>query len=187
MPSSCLHGREDRVAIQGSHGAEPLKMHPQHTHQVSVAASEVPPRKKASNFPEPFASRMQGRIVRPLGEYFGLQNFGANLVTLAPGAVSAPRHSHSRQDEFVYVLAGEAMLITDAGEMQLRAGMCTGFPAGTGNAHQLVNQAGTDCVYLVIGDRSVGDTVDFPDDDLIALTNPDGTRRFARKDGTPYA
>jgi uncharacterized cupin superfamily protein len=79
------------------------------------------------------------------------------------------------------------MRLTDAGQMQTLAGMCAGFPAGTGNAHQRINQTGTDCVYPVIGDRSVGDTVDFPDDDLVALANPDGTRRFAHKDGTPYA
>jgi uncharacterized cupin superfamily protein len=162
-------------------------MHPKQTHQVAVPAHEVPPRKKASNFPEPFASRMQGRTVRPLGEYFSLKNFGANLVTLAPGAVSAPRHAHSRQDEFVYMLVGESMLVTDTGQVPLRTGMCVGFPAGTGNAHHLVNQTGTDCVYLVVGDRSGGDTVDFPDDDLVALASPDGTRRFAHKDGTPYA
>lgn len=157
------------------------------TQQVATSAEEVPPRKKASNFPEPFASRMQGRTVRPLGEYFGLRNFGVNRVTLVPGAVSAPRHSHSRQDEFVYVLASGPLLVTDAGPMQLRPGMCTGFLAGTGNAHQLVNQTATDCVYLVVGDRTDGDVVDFPDDDLVALANPDGTRRFAHKDNTPYA
>lgn len=162
-------------------------MHEPQAHQVAIAAHEVPPRKKASNFPEPFASRMQGRTVRPLGEYFGLRNFGANLVVLASGAVSAPRHAHSRQDGFVYVLVGESMLVTDTGQTKLRAGMCAGFPAGTGNAHHLVNQSGTDSVYLVIGDRSGGDTVDFPDDDLVALANPDGTRRFGHKDGTPYA
>lgn len=71
--------------------------------------------------------------------------------------------------------------------MQLRPGMCTGIRAGTGNAHQLVNQTATDCVYLVVGDRTDGDTVDFPDDDLVALANPDGTRCFAHQDNTPYA
>ena len=154
---------------------------------VAIPAHEAPPRKKASNFPEPFASRMLGRTVRPLGDFFGLRNFGVNLATLAPGAVSAPRHAHSRQDEFVYVLAGEATLVNDAGQTQLRSGMCIGFPAGTGDAHHLVNQTEADCTYLVVGDRSEGDALDFPDDDLAALANLDGTRRFTHKDGAPYA
>ena len=86
---------------------------------IAIDAHRAPPRAKASHYPEPFASRMAGRVVRPLGDAFGLANFGVNLATLAPGAVSALRHAHTRQDEFVYVLAGEPTLVTDAGEEDL--------------------------------------------------------------------
>lgn len=153
---------------------------------VAIHAKDAPLRKKASNYPEPFAARMRGRTVHPLGDVFGLRNFGVNLATLIPGAVSALRHAHSRQDEFVYVLAGKPTLVTDAGDMQLQPGMCTGFPAGTGIAHMIVNRTETDCVYLVIGDRSEGDATVYPDDDLVASTSPDGARCFTHKDGTPY-
>ena len=108
---------------------------------VAIVAAQAPPRAKPSIYPEPFASRMAGREKRPLGDLFGLANFGVNLVRLLPGAGSALRHAHSRQDEFVYILQGNAVLITDAGETQLSAGMCAGFKAGTGNAHQLLNRS----------------------------------------------
>src|SRR5712692_2253574 len=100
--------------------------------RASIKALEAPPRVKPSNYPEPFASRMAGREKRPLGDLFGLANFGVNLTRLAPGAVSALRHSHLRQDEFVYVIEGHPTLVTDAGETQLAPGMCAGFKAGSG-------------------------------------------------------
>src|SRR3712207_9517630 len=83
---------------------------------VALVAAEAPPRTKPSNYPEPFASRMAGREKRPLGDLFGLTNYGVNLTRLEPGAVSALRHAHSKQDEFVYILEGHPTLITDAGE-----------------------------------------------------------------------
>jgi uncharacterized cupin superfamily protein len=128
---------------------------------------------------------MAGREKRPLGELFGLTNFGVNLTRLAPGAVSALRHRHSRQDEFVYVLEGEPTLVTDAGEMPLGPGMCAGFPAG-GPAHMLANRSGRDVVYLEVGDRTPADRVEYPDDDIAAALAPDGRWYFVRKDGTPY-
>jgi uncharacterized cupin superfamily protein len=85
------------------------------TKPVAVVAADAAPRGRASNYPEPFASRMAGRVKRPLGDLFGLGNFGVNLTTLAPGAVSSLRHAHSRQDEFVYILEGEPTLVTDGG------------------------------------------------------------------------
>jgi uncharacterized cupin superfamily protein len=96
---------------------------------IAVVASEAPLRTKPSNYPEPFASRMAGREKRPLGNLFGLSNFGVNQVRLAPGAVSALRHSHSTQDEFIYVLLGAPTLVTNAGETLLCPGMCAGFKA----------------------------------------------------------
>lgn len=153
---------------------------------VAVRADEVAPRSKPSNYPEPFASRMRGREKRALGNVFGLSRFGVNLTRLAPGAVSALRHAHTAQDEFVYVLEGEATLITDAGETRLGPGMCAGFRAGSGDAHHLVNRSAADVVYLEIGDRSEGDRAEYPDDDLKAELDAAGQWRFTHKDGTPY-
>ena len=152
---------------------------------VAVVAAEVAPRTKASNYPEPFAARMAGRQKRPLGDLFGLTNFGVNLTRLAPGAASALRHAHSRQDEFVYVLEGHPTLHTDAGRTPLAPGMCAGFKAGAGDAHRLLNETDAEVVYLEIGDRTPGDEGSYPDDDLVAARA--GERWvFARKDGTPY-
>jgi uncharacterized cupin superfamily protein len=129
---------------------------------------------------------MAGREKRPLGELFGLTNFGVNLTRLAPGAVSSLRHAHTRQDEFVYVLEGRPTLVTDAGETVLEPGMCAGFQAGTGDGHHLVNRSAQDVVYLEIGDRTGGDQATYPDDDLRAEATPGGGWRFTRKDGTAY-
>ncbi len=152
---------------------------------IAVSAADAPPRTKPSNYPEPFAALMAGRVKRPLGELFGLANFGVNLVTLPPGAVSALRHAHTRQDEFVYVVAGHPTLHTDAGCTRLAPGMCAGFRAGSGDAHRLLNETAVDCVYLEVGDRSPGDAATYPDDDLRAEL-VDGRWRFLHKDGTPY-
>ncbi len=116
---------------------------------------------------------------------FGLSNIGVNLTRLAPGAVSALRHAHSKQDEFIYVLHGYPVLLTDAGETQLRDGMCAGFKAGTYNGHQLLNRTHEEVVYLEVGDRSAGDSGSYPDDDIQAVF-VEGKWRFAHKDGTPY-
>ena len=153
---------------------------------VAVDAASVPLRARVTNYPEPFASRVAGREKRPLGDLFGLANFGVNLTRLAPGAMSALRHAHTRQDELVYILEGEPTLVTDAGETMLRPGMCAGFKAGTGDAHHLVNRTDRDVVYLEIGDRSPGDGATYPDDDLQAVQDAEGRWRFVHKDGTPY-
>ena len=155
------------------------------TTPIAVDALAVPVRAKPSNYPAPFAERMAGRAKRPLGDLFGLSNFGVNLTTLAPGAASALRHGHSRQDEFVYVLSGTATLHTDAGTTPLGPGWCAGFKAGSGDAHRLVNEGSEPVVYLEIGDRSAGDSAHYPDDDLVAQRVGDGWV-FRHKDGTPY-
>jgi uncharacterized cupin superfamily protein len=152
---------------------------------LALVAADVPPRAKLSNYPEPFFSRMAGRDKRPLGDLFGLVNFGVNLTRLKPKGSSSIRHAHSKQDEFVYVLEGRPTLITEAGRTALKPGMCAGFKAGTGDAHHLVNETDEDVVYLEIGDRTPGDQVAYPDDDLEAL-RVDGRWRFAHKDGTLY-
>jgi uncharacterized cupin superfamily protein len=155
-------------------------------HPVAVRPAEMPLRAKASNYPEPFAGRMAGREKRPLGDVFGLTNFGVNLTRLKPGAQSALRHAHSLQDEFVYILEGTATLLTDAGETVLAPGMCAGFNAGTGNGHCLINQSDADVIYLEIGDRTKGDKGSYPDDDIAARMGADRRWRFTHKDGTPY-
>ena len=136
--------------------------------------------------PEKFAARLGERVKRPLGDPFGLTIFGVNLTILPPGAMSALRHAHTKQDELIYILEGTPTLFTDSGETLLKPGMCAGFKAGTGDAHHLVNRSKSDVVYLEVGDRTLGDEVSYPDDDIVAVKTPDGTRKFARKDGTPY-
>jgi uncharacterized cupin superfamily protein len=153
---------------------------------VAVIAAEVAARRKPSNYPEPFASRMAGREKRQLGDVFGLKNFGVNLTRLAPHAVSALRHAHTQQDEFIYILQGQPTLHTDEGLRQLAPGMCAGFKAGTGNGHRLINETAEEVVYLEVGDRLPGDEGSYPDDDLKA-TMVEGQWKFAHKDGTPYA
>jgi uncharacterized cupin superfamily protein len=152
---------------------------------IAVTASEVPARIRPSVYPEPFASRMAGREKRPLGDFFGLTNFGVNLTRLAPNAISALRHAHTKQDEFVYILQGHPTLHTDEGRTQLSPGMCAGFKAGTGNGHCLINETSEEVVYLEVGDRTPGDEGSYPDDDLKALL-VESKWKFAHKDGTPY-
>jgi uncharacterized cupin superfamily protein len=153
---------------------------------TAVVALEAAPRTKPTNYPEPFASRMAGREKRPLGDLFGLSNFGVNLTRLRPGGCSALRHAHSKQDEFVYILAGHPVLITDEGETPLSPGLCAGFKAGTGNGHHLVNRANEDVLYLEVGDRTAGDAGSYPDDDLQAMLDKDGKWQFLHKNGTSY-
>ena len=152
---------------------------------VAILAAEAPARTKPSNYPEPFASRMAGRTKRPLGDLFGLSNFGVNLTRLAPGAASSLRHAHTRQDEFIYIVQGHPVLLTDEGRTRLAPGMCAGFKAGTGNGHCLINESDDEVVYLEVGDRTAGDEGSYPDDDLQARL-VEGRWQFFHKDGRPY-
>ncbi|GAB6139318.1 lpg2434 family Dot/Icm T4SS effector [Methylosoma difficile] len=158
---------------------------PEQPYPVALLAADVPPRQKPSVYPEPFATQMQGREKRQLGDLFGLSNFGVNLTRLAPNAVSALRHAHSKQDEFIYILQGHPTLHTDEGHTQLSPGMCAGFKAGTGNGHRLINQTEEEVLYLEIGDRTPNDEASYPDEDLQALL-VDGRWVFSHKDGSGY-
>lgn len=140
---------------------------------------------RGTNYPEPFRNRVAARAKRKLGDALGLKNFGVNLTTLGPGGQSALRHWHSRQDEFVYVLTGELVLITEAGEQVLKPGMAAGFPAGQANGHHLINRSAKDATYLEVGDRTPGDAACYPDDDIQARMQ-EGRWTFSHKDGTPY-
>jgi uncharacterized cupin superfamily protein len=152
----------------------------------AIVAADAPLNTKKSNYPEPFFSRMSRREKRPLGNVFGLANFGVNLTRILPGGQSALRHAHTKQDELIYILEGEPTLATDAGETRLRPGMCAGFKAGSGDAHYLLNRTSVDVVYIEIGDRTAGDAGSYPDDDIQAVLGADGKWQFTHKDGTPY-
>lgn len=152
---------------------------------TAVVAEAVPSRTKRSVYPAPIGNRFAGRDKKQLGEVFGIRKFGVNLTRLAPGAFSSLRHAHSLEEEFVYILAGCPTLRTNAGDTLLRPGMCAGFQAGNGDAHQLLNLTDQDVVFLEIGDRVDGDQVHYPDDDL-AAEKADGVWLFFHKDGRPY-
>lgn len=153
---------------------------------IAIEAAAVPEVRAAMRYPEFVSSRVAGRVRRALGDYFGLTRFGVNLTRIPPGGASALRHAHSREDELVYILEGEPILFTNAGETPLRPGMCAGFKAGSGEAHHLVNKTGSDVIFLEIGDRNPGDTVVYPDDDLGRAISAEGRRVFVHRDGTPY-
>jgi uncharacterized cupin superfamily protein len=156
---------------------------------LTVQAAQAPLRAKPSNYPPQVIAMLQpllaGREKRPLGDLFGLTNFGVNWTTLAPGAASALRHAHTLQDEFVYIVSGTVTLVTDEGRTVLTAGMCVGFKAGTGNAHQLCNMSPDPVVLLEVGDRTDGDTVAYPDADLLAKQQG-GQWLFFHKNGEAF-
>src|SRR5215207_1156825 len=124
------------------------------------------PESNSSNYPEPFRQAQRKRFVRRLADHAGLKNYGVNYVRVAPGGQSSARHAHKKQDEFVYILEGELVLVTDAGRETVRPGTCIGFPAGTGDAHHLLNTSDRYAAFLVVGDRSPGEEVTYPDIDL---------------------
>ena len=129
---------------------------------IAMNALEFPAR-TGSFYPEPFRSRVLPRDKRALGDGFGLAQFGVNLTVLHPGVESSMRHSHSHEDELIYVLEGELLLRTDAGEETLTPGMVAGFKAGEGNAHQFINRSDRAAVYLEIGGRDQCDVATYPD------------------------
>lgn len=153
--------------------------------KIAVTAEDVPSRITPSSYPEPFANKMSLRVKKQLGDFFHLKNFGVNLTRLYPGGQSALLHRHKKQDEFIYVLQGNPTLVTDVGEVDLRSGMCSGFPA-KGVAHHLINKTNKDVVYLEIGDRMEGDEASYPEDDLQAKLDEAGQWQFLHKDGSSY-
>jgi len=135
-----------------------------------------------SGYPTPYGAPCAARVRRRLGDVAGLTDFGVNLLRLPPGTWSSQRHWHSAEDEFVYILEGEVVLVTDAGEETLRAGDCAGFKAGVKDGHHLQNRSPTDALILEVGSRKEAlDTGEYPDIDM--RFSPEG---HARKDGRPY-
>jgi len=141
------------------------------------------PASKGAPYPAPFDAPCAERIRKRLGNAGGLADFGVNLMRLPPGNWSSQRHWHSHEDEFVYVLEGEVVLVEDDGETVLRAGDCAAFPKGSGNGHHMINRSDAVAVYLEVGSRAPDDLTTCSDIDMMSA-NSDG--RFVHKDGTPY-
>jgi uncharacterized cupin superfamily protein len=139
-----------------------------------------------STYPEPLNRVVAGRERKRLGNAAGLDQFGVNLTTLKPGAASALRHWHEKEDELVYILEGEVVLIEDDGETVLKPGDAAGFKANVRNGHQLVNKSTRDALYLEIGTRSRQERAEYPDVDLVMIRDEQGGR-YTHKDGKPYA
>jgi uncharacterized cupin superfamily protein len=141
--------------------------------------------RNSSGYPEPYRSRCLPREKRQLGNALGLTKIGINQTTLPAGKESSMRHWHSHEEEFIYVLSGEVVLVTDAGEQTLRAGMCAGFPLGTGDGHHLVNRGAQPAVYLEISNRDPQDRAFYPDVDL-QYNGANAPQMFTRKDGSAF-
>lgn len=136
-------------------------------------------------YPPPHDTALNGKARRPIGDMLGLTKFGVNVTDLEPGAISALRHWHADEDEFVYIIEGAPTLVTEAGETQLAAGMAVGFPADNGDAHRLENRSDALVRFMEIGNRAETDTVIYPDDDMVMHRSDFGrARRFTRHDGT---
>lgn len=140
-----------------------------------------------SGYPEPYRLRVLPREVRALGDALGLTHIGVNLVRMLPGKESSMRHWHSHEDEFLYLLEGELVLRTDAGEQLLRAGMCAGFPAGNADGHHLINRSAAAAAFLVVSNRDPQDTAYYADAEVDLMWSPPQARgRMTRRDGTPW-
>jgi uncharacterized cupin superfamily protein len=153
-------------------------------HKIDLAAA---PQGSGSTYPAPFDASCRGRSWHRLGAAAGLTHIGVNLVRLAPGAWSSQRHWHTHEDEFVYVLSGELVLVTDDGEETLVAGDSAGFPAGVRNGHCLQNRTEQDAVFLVTGNRSNEDQGEYSDIDMAFKPGRySGGSNYFHKDGRPY-
>jgi uncharacterized cupin superfamily protein len=150
---------------------------------IAIAALDLPTR-QGTDYPAPYDAPCHNRIRRALGDAFGLSQFGVNLLDLPPGTWSSQRHWHEQQDEFVYILEGEVVLVTDEGETVLRPGMTAGFRAGTGNGHHLVNRSDKIVRVLEVGTRTTEEVAYYSDIDMMVRDNADGSVYFA-KDGRP--
>lgn len=144
------------------------------------------PVKTGSIYPEPYAAMMRGRSSLRLGEAGGLTQFGVNLVTLEPGAMSSLRHWHMAEDEFVMVTEGTCTMVTDAGETEMGPGDCAAFPANTPDGHHFINRSGQVARFLVVGSKAPREVATYSDVDL-KVTIEGGRATFTYRDGTPYA
>jgi uncharacterized cupin superfamily protein len=150
--------------------------------RIDIASLPV---RKSSSYPGRFKPVCEGREKTPLGNGAGLTQFGVNLTRIKPGSASALRHWHEVEDEFVYMLEGELVLVEDGGETVLKPGDCAGFKANVANGHHLVNRSSRDALYLEIGTRSDVERAHYPDDDLFIDRDAQQTR-ILHKSGEPY-
>ncbi len=156
------------------------------SHTPALDPRTLTPRNR-SGYPEPYRARVLPREKRALGDAFGLTRIGINQTTLLPGKESSMRHWHTHEDEFVYVLEGEVVLRTGAGEQRLSAGMCVGFAAGVEDGHQLVNRSDRPAIYLEVSNRDPEDRSEYSDPEVDLVWSPAHARgRFTRRDGSPY-
>jgi uncharacterized cupin superfamily protein len=145
----------------------------------------VAPRIGITPYPEKYRAPVSKRERRALGDPCGLKSFGVNLTTIPPDGWSSQRHWHSREDEFIFIVSGELVLVTNGGEQVLRAGQCAGFPANSGDGHHFVNRTDRPATILEVGGRDPQDAVDYPDVDMMVRPTPAG-RKFMSKAGEPY-
>ena len=142
------------------------------------------PESAGTSYPEEYAAECRPRRRRRLGDAAGLDQFGVNLLRLPAGAWSSQRHWHSAEDEFVWIVEGEVVLVEEDGETILRAGDCAGFKAGAPNGHKLENRSRREAVVLEVGSRRPGqDACEYPDIDMVL---PAGSDRYHHRDGRPY-
>jgi uncharacterized cupin superfamily protein len=151
--------------------------------KIDISALPV---KTGSGYPGKLADSMQGRRQIAVGKAAGLTQFGANIVVLAPGALSSLRHWHEEQDEILVVLSGDLTLVDDHGETALSAGDVAAFPAGDANGHHIVNKSGSDGTFFVVGTHTPTETAWYPDIDMMVKADENGFN-FTRQDGTPLA
>ncbi|HTQ13123.1 MAG TPA: cupin domain-containing protein [Rhizomicrobium sp.] len=149
-----------------------------------IDVKQVPVR-EGSSYPAPYDREVRARQKQRLGDAGGLSDFGVNLTRLPPGTWSSHRHWHSAEDEFVHVLSGELVLVTDAGEEILRAGDCAAFPKNSGDGHHLINRGAQTATYLEIGTRTMGDICSYPDIDM--HLDKSAGKGFTRKDGSDFS
>jgi uncharacterized cupin superfamily protein len=152
-------------------------------HKPALDPASVPAR-ISSAYPEPYRTRVLPREKRMLGDALGLTKVGINQTVLPPGKESSMRHYHSHEDEFIYVLEGEVVLRTDAGEQRLAAGMCAGFPAGSRDGHQLINRSSSPAVYLEVSNRDPSDSAEYSDPDVDMSWTSRGV--ITHRDGSAY-
>lgn len=184
-----------RIVAGSLSGARNEQKQPDKTKEVTMTdtlpkAPALDPRsiemRSGSTYPSPHDEICAGRKKAKIGDVLGLKNFGVNYVYLAPGSASSQRHWHTKQDEFIYIVEGDIVLVTDAGEQTLTAGMVAGFPGGKPDGHHLINRTQSDAFYMEVGDRTAGDGGEYSDIDMRAV-RVDGGVRYDHKDGTPYA
>ena len=142
------------------------------------------PKTTGSGYPGSYADGFEKRGQQRIGDASGLSQFGANLVTLAPGGMSSLRHWHEKQDEFLVMTAGQLVLVDDHGSTVLNPGDCAAFPAGDANGHHIVNNSDADGQFVVVGTRTETETGWYSDVDM-KVEFAQGTPKFTRRDGTP--